>query len=767
MLFSEFCNESALADLASRRRAATWSPTPQGPSLRRIISDFLAQVREGQLTTMFWEEDRMERLGLRGRRYSGNRECGGSCLEVFEKLAASGVSAASVGRSLFCLPGWLRDIARSGLENCYVLDMANAHPNIQHRRHPQLTILREYVHNREAVLKKIPASRDAAKTLFIRLVYGGHWMPWCWEEGVDPSCLPDIVEQFRLEQKHVAESDARANADLLQKLASEEPGRASELLQYVLNTQEERRVMDAVQGAVEQLGGRVLTPEHDGLFVYAPCGTEELLSKTEAAAGYPLTAKACADISAEAAWGKLRKKSGGADGCGHALTDPWEARDQEWRETEALAREAAVAPLTSHDVFARLLVSEPMISEDVPWPLSDLFKLPLLATNYVWYDAPRHIWVEGGANGVSRLKAYVTQMLQRRLCSYEVGDHLDTVLQRRNEFGNKAFREGVESCLRELLFADQQFHLDPAESMRYLNFEGGQTWDRETERWTRTRPDMLISRSTGWRYQECTHPAKEKVDKALAMVRASQDERGLHMPSTVPDGAAHILDEARREWPALQFWFDFTREWEGVLYELTHATRGLFGIPMAEALYVRGSGRNGKDTVCNAFKTIGGSYVHSIACSSLCQISDPNAASPVFAGCRGRRIVCVREVPRDCKILEGVYKCFTDPVSEMQGRNLYEHLVQFSPQYLAFFASNGPIPIAMDNAVRERTAIVDHVSVFRDNPTECNDVQWKDMNKELNNFRPDFFWLLQRIYHHLLRGRASRNVCPVPAGSLQ
>ena len=52
---------------------------------------------------------------------------------------------------------------------------------------------------------------------------------------------------------------------------------------------------------------------------------------------------------------------------------------------------------------------------------------------------------------------------------------------------------------------------------------------------------------------------------------------------------------------------------------------------------------------------------------------------------------------------------------------------------------NGPIPIAMDSAVRERTAIVDHVSVFRDNPTECNDLQWKDMNKKLKNFRPGFF----------------------------
>ena len=122
----------------------------------------------------------------------------------------------------------------------------------------------------------------------------------------------------------------------------------------------------------------------------------------------------------------------------------------------------------------------------------------------------------------------------------------------------------------------------------------------------------------------------QKVDRALTLVRASQDERGLHLPSLVPDEAAQLLDEARQEFPELQFWFDFTREWEGALYELTHAERSLFGILMAEALYVRGSGRNGKDNVCNTFKTVGGSYVHSITCSTLCQTSEPYSASPML-----------------------------------------------------------------------------------------------------------------------------------------
>ena len=58
--------------------------------------------------------------------------------------------------------------------------------------------------------------------------------------------------------------------ELLQQLSEEDPSRAMELLQYVLNTKEERRVMDSVGEAVRRLGGTVMTYEHDGLFVHAP-----------------------------------------------------------------------------------------------------------------------------------------------------------------------------------------------------------------------------------------------------------------------------------------------------------------------------------------------------------------------------------------------------------------------------------------------------------------------------------------------------------------
>ena len=81
----------------------------------------------------------MQRLGRRGRRYSGHRVViapdDDNC---FTRVAGHGVNESSVGKSLFGLPGWLRDVRHIGLSDCYILDMANAHPTIQHRRHHHL-----------------------------------------------------------------------------------------------------------------------------------------------------------------------------------------------------------------------------------------------------------------------------------------------------------------------------------------------------------------------------------------------------------------------------------------------------------------------------------------------------------------------------------------------------------------------------------------------------------------------------------------------------
>ena len=773
----ECVNICALRDVASRGLSARWRPHENGPVLRTIINDFLAQVRNGYLRGFWWDEGRMAELGLQGRRYSGYDKCHED--SYFEGMMGTGVNEKTVGKSLFSLPGWLRDIGRCGLQDCYVLDMVNAHVVIQSRRHPLLATLKKYVEHREEVLASIPRAagvtdkqaRDSAKLLFIRMLYGGSHAEWCKEQGLSEDGLPAFAQQFELEQANARAKDMQEQPELVAKLRDTrllggEMHTVTDLLQYVLNTCEERRAIDLMCEALKKRGVEICAYEHDGLYLRSPwLNATDIKKLAEEACTYPVTVKACASYDRQALINELVSR---ATESSHAISaSDWDFFDEDWEEIESLVHEARRAKLTSHDTYATLLMAEKQVSEQIPWPIHDLFKLPRLAQNYLWYDAKTSGWVEGGANGVSRLKDYITQMLEHRLSEYSLGDQLAASVTRRRDFGNKHFREGVESCLRSKLVCDDHFHLDPQSSLRYLNFKG-QAWDRETESFVRTSPDMLISRCTGWVFEECTNTAgMEAVDRALAIIRDAQDERGLDVPSEVPEEAARILDDAATVFPELKFWFDFTREWEGVIYELTHLSRGLFGVQMAEALYVRGSGRNGKDTVCNACAKVGGTYVTSVSCDALSQIRNADSASPTFASLRARRVVCVREVSKDVDIIPEVYKRFTDPFSELSGRNLYEHLVTFAPQYIAFFASNGPIKVAMDNAVRERTAIIDHVSIFTDKPKEANDVQWVNMNQRIQGYRPGFFWLFRRIYHHLVRGRDRRNIGPIPLASIE
>ena len=81
-----------------------------------------------------------------------------------------------------------------------------------------------------------------------------------------------------------------------------------------------------------------------------------------------------------------------------------------------------------------------------------------------------------------------------------------------------------------------------------------------------------------------------------------------------------------------------------------------------------------------------------------------------------------RTLPRLCALHPGgsetmrlqVYKKFTDPISKLSGRDLYEKIVRYKPQFLAFFAAaNEPPPLVSNYAVRQRTAIVERISVFR------------------------------------------------------
>ena len=227
--------------VASSAAAKLWKPTGT-VSLRTIISDILLCTESGTLTST-WRE---EKLGYLGRRYSGPPEMRKTdpLYPHFNRLRSKGVNPSTIGRSLFGYPSYIRNLARSGLQDLYVLDLVNCHLVIMHRRHPTLSYLAQYVANREAVLASIPASRREAKELFIRLVYGGTPTAWCRDNNVDVEALPELVWHFFSDVKEAARLDLDNN----RLFDSESAGR----IQYLFNTVTERQAIDAVQKLLQE-----------------------------------------------------------------------------------------------------------------------------------------------------------------------------------------------------------------------------------------------------------------------------------------------------------------------------------------------------------------------------------------------------------------------------------------------------------------------------------------------------------------------------------
>ena len=62
--------------------------------------------------------------------------------------------------------------------------------------------------------------------------------------------------------------------------------------------------------------------------------------------------------------------------------------------------------------------------------------------------------------------------------------------------------------------------------------------------------------------------------------------------------------------------------------------------------------------------------------------------------------------------------------------------------------------------------IVDYSSIFTTTPSEANHLKWRNMDELILQYRPGVWWMLTRVYHHLLRDRPMRNVLPVPESSL-
>ena len=362
----ERVNVANLHILASCPAAEQWCPRGSSVSLRTIIMDIiLCCERAGNEhhLTSHWEQ------GPTGpRRY---------CKAVdIPHILRRGANPGFVGRSLFCLPGCLRGVARSDLKDLWVLDLVNAHPIIMSRRHPDMPHLAQYVRDREAILASIPTDRATAKELFIRLMYGGCVANWCQESNVDRHTLPPFVDGFAAEMRRINEID----------------GRGKPL--HVLNCEVERMAIDRIEELLVERGATIHAYEHDGLCFSLRANREELIHVCSAACGFQVTVEPSQayDDCLEA----IRAKSGIED---------WTPTDHNWQQTSALIAKGRVEPLTSHRLFADIVLAEPMISAAIPWPVRELFLQCPASSELLWYEVHEAAWHEAaGGNGKVHLR---------------------------------------------------------------------------------------------------------------------------------------------------------------------------------------------------------------------------------------------------------------------------------------------------------------------------------------------------------------------------
>ena len=291
-----------------------------------------------------------------------------------------------------------------------------------------------------------------------------------------------------------------------------------------------------------------------------------------------------------------------------------------WEQREDLIVQARVAPLTQHGIFADLVCLEERISDEYPFSIDQLFKQPTDDTHMTFYD--KHLWKKDNVHGKSSMQPLIEEIILRTVQYYDANRWADARDGKAHgrfkawghmmRFRNVTFLKDVAEYIRIRLRCDR-WELDPLSSDRYLNFDGGKTYDSLDDRWLDTHPDMRISLTTGWTYQGHLNGSpeqktlKQRLVTAIQAVAEEHSRRPLDEPFVMSPELESEFDELAKEFAPLRLFYDWVQEWGVVMYLLQHLARATFAVKMAEALIVWSSGRSGKDTTVNMMETILGS----------------------------------------------------------------------------------------------------------------------------------------------------------------
>lgn len=174
------------------------------------------------------------------------------------------------------------------ISNCYpvlITQMVDKCTKQQGLPPLELGVLRHYVTSEgradmlHAVMQRYDVSRDVAKKLFLRLLYGGTVHKWRTENGIDSAPDLAVVWAFRREALNAATLIVRSRPHLVYRfLSRRESNDAAEkcALAYILGEAEDM-IISTCESILEQRGIPVSVVVFDGLMIDMSSVTEEVL----------------------------------------------------------------------------------------------------------------------------------------------------------------------------------------------------------------------------------------------------------------------------------------------------------------------------------------------------------------------------------------------------------------------------------------------------------------------------------------------------------
>jgi hypothetical protein len=514
---------------------------------------------------------------------------------------------------------------------------------------------------------------------------------------------------------------------------------------------EERRHLDAMAKACCDLA-RIGSYEHDGLFVHstredATVWKREVLTRLRSAVSIGLEEKPYPSLGEILK--QLKAKFGG-----------------DWETKEPLDQDRIIARAVEnartgreHRLYAQIAALE--LHTATGHPLRSIFKHQGKGLYSAWCPT-KGLWVPDAESGMLKLR--IGECLDKRLYGYSFVEQWERFVhttKRDQAFpmvNDGAVLSKTEDLIRPML-EDASFKLDDEDARRFLCF-ANQAYDLETDDFVDLHPGIPSSHTTGWAWQDC--------DMTEAQYKQLESAMGLWLQSESDAARREAAERALEQLPFvpdLTFFYDVTGSWEMAIYALKHMTRAVFALRLQEHLWTRGPGANGKDTIANRMRVFLGDYFYNLPCEAVSALRNTDAPSEQLCQLRGRRFVAVREVAKEAKIKGHVYKTIADPKGQLRARMLYGRNMEFTPQYLVFFASN--VPTCIDDNSKgtvRRTCIVDLPWNFVDDPTAPNEKKARpEIEDQFPSWNQSFFGLMRVMYQTFFRGRHCCNVTPVPA----